>query len=73
MLASVPISYMSCRLRLVHIGTLLRDQQNLLVVRHRGIQRLDRFFPAHEERDDHVRIYDDIAERKHRDGTWLLV
>ena len=60
------------RLRLVDIRTLLRDQQDLLVVRHRSIQGLDRFFAAHEQRNDHMRVNHHVPQRQHRDSTRLI-
>ena len=38
-------------LRIIDIGLLLRDQHDALVAVHGDIERLDRFLPAHEQRD----------------------
>ncbi|MNE23798.1 hypothetical protein D3C80_1170690 [compost metagenome] len=44
----------------------LGNQKNLLVPRHRGLERLDGFLTPHEKRDDHVRIDHDIAQWQER-------
>lgn len=45
---------------------LLGQQQNLLVARHRGLEGFDRLLAPHEQRDNHVRIDDDITQRQER-------
>jgi hypothetical protein len=45
---------------------LLGQQQDLLFARHRGLEGLDGFFAPHEQRDNHVRIDDDIAQWQKR-------
>ena len=52
------------RLRIVDVGLLLRDQQDLLVVLHRFVQRDDRRLPPDEQRDDHVRVDDHAPQRQ---------
>ncbi len=44
----------------------LGHQQNLLVTRHRGLEGFDGLFAPHEQRDNHVRIYHDIAQWQER-------
>ena len=46
-------------------GVLLGDQQDLLVVLHHRFERADRFLAADEQRHDHVRENDDVAQRQH--------
>ena len=46
----------------------LGDEENFLVRRHRGFECCDRFVATHEERNDHVRENDDVAERQDRIG-----
>ncbi len=55
-------------LRIVDVGLFLRDQEDALVRLHGKIERDDRFFPADEQRDHHVRIDHDVAQRQHRHG-----
>ena len=50
--------------RLIDVGAFLRHQQNLLVVGHGGVQRLDGFFAAHKQRDNHVGINHHVAQWK---------
>ncbi len=52
--------------RVVLGGVLLRDQQDLLVLLHDRLERADRLLAADEQRDDHVREHDDVAQRQHR-------
>ena len=49
---------------IVDLGIFLRQQQDLLVVCHRGFERENRFFATDKQRDDHVWINHDIAQRK---------
>jgi len=51
------------RFRIIDVGLLLGDQQNALVGLHRPVERDDGFLAPDEQRNDHVRIYDDIAQR----------
>ena len=51
---------------LVGLGVLLRGEEDVLVARHRGIERVDRPLPTDEELTHHVRKYDDVAEREQR-------
>ena len=44
----------------------LRRQQNLLVIGHDLFQGADRFFTAHEQRNDHMGEHHDVPQRKHR-------
>eukprot|EP01132_Coremiostelium_polycephalum_P014500 gene14501-biopygen6823 len=44
----------------------LGQQQDLLVARHRGLEGFDRLLAPHEQRDNHVRIDDDITQRQER-------
>ena len=53
--------------RIIIGGVLLCDEQDALVFAHHLFQRLDRLFTPHEERNDHVREDDDVAERQDRD------
>jgi hypothetical protein len=55
--------------RIVVGRVLLGDQQNPLVVAHHVFQRLDRLVAADEQRHDHVRKDDDVAQRQ--DGKRL--
>ena len=48
-------------IRVIFTGALLGDQQYLLVAVHGGIQRLDGFLPAHEQRNDHIRVNHYVA------------
>ena len=50
--------------RIVLGGVLLRDQQDLLVVLHHRFERADRLLAADEQRHDHVREDDDVAQRQ---------
>ena len=45
---------------------LLGQQEDLLLARHRGLEGLDGLFTPHEQRDDHVRVNDDIAQWQKR-------
>ena len=54
------------RTRIVDVGLLLRDQQDLLARAHRLVERENRFLAADEQRNDHVRIHDHVAQRQHR-------
>src|SRR3546814_17482597 len=41
-------------------------QQDALVGLHRQVQRADRLFATHEQRDHHVREHDHVEQRQHR-------
>ena len=58
--------------RIVHVGRLLGDEQDLLAACHCTFQRHDRFLPADEQRDHHVRIDDDVTERQYRDAGGIV-
>ena len=45
---------------------LLRDEKDLLIVLHHVLERPHRFLAADEQRHDHVRKHDDVAERQDR-------
>jgi hypothetical protein len=49
-------------------SVLLRGKQDRAVRFHHGFQGADRFFAAHEQRNDHVRKDHDVAQRQHRIG-----
>jgi hypothetical protein len=53
-------------LGLVLAGGLLRHQHDLAAGFHGGLERLDRLGPPDEQRDDHVRKHDHIAQRQQR-------
>ena len=57
--------------RIVVGGVLLRRQQNERVRAHHLFERLDRLLAADEQRHDHVREDDDVAQRQHRIGPGL--
>jgi hypothetical protein len=50
---------------LIHVRLLLGDEHDLLAGLHGVVERLDRAFPADEQRDHHVRIDDHVPERQH--------
>src|SRR5262249_19570013 len=52
-------------------GVLLRGEQNERVGAHHLFERLDRFLASDEQRHDHVREDDDVAQRQHRIGPGL--
>ena len=52
--------------RIVVGGVLLRCEQNEGVGAHHLFERLDRLLAADEQRHDHVREDDDVAQRQHR-------
>ena len=56
------------RRRIIVRGVLLRGQQNERVGAHHLFERLDRLLAPDEQRHDHVREYDDVAQRQHRIG-----
>src|SRR5690606_38338545 len=58
--------------RLVDIRLLLSDEQDLLACRHRFVERDDRLLPPDEERKHHVRIDDDVPQRKDRQTSGFL-
>ena len=51
---------------LIGFSALLRDEQDLLVAGHGAIQGPDGLVPANEERNDHVRIDDDVPQGQDR-------
>src|SRR5262249_56416410 len=57
--------------RIVIGGILPRGQQNEGVGAHHLFERSDRFFAPDEQRHDHVREDDDVAQRQHRIGAGL--
>jgi len=57
---------MELGLGLVLAGRLLGHEHDLAALLHRGFQRLDRFRPAHEKRDDHVRKHDHVTQGQQR-------
>ena len=50
--------------RIVVGRILLRDEQNALLLAHHFLERADRLLAADEERHDHVRKNDDVAQRQ---------
>ena len=56
------------RLRIIQVRLFLRDKQDALADRHRPVERHDRFLAAHEQRDHHVRIDNDVAQRQNRNA-----
>src|SRR5690606_24143203 len=56
----------------VDLGALLRHQQYLLATLHRLVECEDRLFATNEKRDDHVRINDNVAQRKQRDDQRVV-
>ena len=62
---TVPTRKMSSGAGIVLGGVLLRDEQDLLVVAHDRFERADGLLAADEQRDDHVREHDDVAQRQH--------
>src|SRR5262245_36621616 len=54
--------------RIVVGGVLLRGQQDEGVGAHHLLERLDRLLAPNEERNDHVREDDDVAQRQYRIG-----
>ncbi len=57
--------------RIVVGGVLLRREQDERVRAHHLFERLDRLLPPDEERDDHVREDDDVAQGQYRVGPGL--
>jgi hypothetical protein len=57
------------RLRIVEFRRLLRDQQDALTGVHCTIERHDGALATHEQRDHHVGIDHDVAERQNRDSA----
>ena len=47
-------------------GGLLRDQDDVLALLHRGLERLDGLRAAHEQRDHHVREHHHVAQGQQR-------
>ena len=66
MVETQPTSNMSSSLGLVLAGGLLRDQHDLPLGFHRRLERLDGLGPTDEQRDDHVREHDHVAQRQQR-------
>ena len=64
--ATLPMSYRSSARGLVLGRRLLRDEQDVLAGFHRHVERLDRLRAPDEQRDDHVREHDDVAQRQQR-------
>ena len=54
-------------LRVLHRRILLGGEEDVPVPRQRLVDRGDRTFPAHEQRQGHVREYDDVAHRQQRE------
>jgi hypothetical protein len=54
------------RSRIVDIRTALGDQQDLLAARHRGFQRSHGLLASDEQRNDHMREDDHVAQRQDR-------
>ena len=52
-------------LRIIDIRLFLRHEQDALVGLHGHVEGHDGLLPADEQRDHHVRIHDDIAQRQH--------
>ncbi|MNH21974.1 hypothetical protein D3C79_818130 [compost metagenome] len=52
--------------RIIVGWVLLGQQENLLLARHRRLKGFDRLFAPHKQRDDHMRVYDDIAQWQKR-------
>ena len=52
--------------RIVVAGILLGQQENLLLLVHHLFEGAHGFLAAHEQGHDHVREYDDVAQRQHR-------
>ena len=61
------------RIRIIVGSVLLRRKHDQRVVLHDLFERPDRFLAADEQRHDHVRENDDIAERQHRIGVAFAV
>ena len=59
--------------RIIVRRVLLRRQHDQRVVLHDLFERADRFLAADEQRHDHVRENDDVAERQHRVGVAFAV
>ena len=53
-------------IRIVVSGILLRRQKDVLVRTHHLFEGIDRFIAPDEQRHDHVREYNDIAQRQDR-------
>ena len=58
-------------IRLVLGRRLLRHQHDVLALLHRGLQRLDRLGPPHEQRDHHVREDHHVAQGQQRAGRGI--
>ena len=59
--------------RIIVRRVLLRRQHDQRVVLHHLFERADRFLAADEQRHDHVRENDDVAQRQHRIGMAFAV
>jgi len=66
MLETQPMAYIVARARVVLGGGFLRDQQDRFPCLHRGLHRLDRLRPPHEQRDHHVGEHHHVAQRQQR-------
>jgi hypothetical protein len=55
---------------IVDVRLFLRQQQDLLVDLHRLLERKNRLLATDEQRNHHVRVDDDVAERQHR--QWVV-
>ena len=62
--ATVASSIRMIALGCVLSGILLRHQEDLSIIFHDVLERAHRSFAAHEQRDDHVRKDDDVAQRQ---------
>ena len=49
----------------IDLRAFLGDEQDLLVVRHGGVERVDGFLASDEQRDHHVGVDDDIPQREY--------
>ncbi len=58
-------------LGVIDLGILLQRKKDLLVLFHRGLDRLDGSVPADKNRDHHVGKEDDIPEGKERNNHVL--
>jgi hypothetical protein len=54
------------RLRIVHVGLLLRHQQDLLVAAHGLVEGADGLRTTDEQRNHHVRVNHHVPQRQHR-------
>ena len=68
---SVPTVEDVVRRRLVGLRVLLRGEEDVLVARHRRVERVDRPLAADEELRHHVREHDDVPQRQKRHRALL--